>query len=297
MAPLGGTPTCHRPVRPSAVLHRGHQAGALDDDARLGVGALAQGAQRARGVGGGEEVRQRRRRAQQAQVDLDAVDAGLPQRLAEPGDGAGAVVGGGDDLGEQRVVRGGDVGAGLDPAVDAHALAGGQHHLRELAGAGAEARRRVLRVDAGLDGAAAHRHAAEPGPAAVATTDSEVLVEHRGVASCQAQHPRDEVDAGDGLGDRVLDLQAGVDLQERGLLPRGVVDELHGARRAVAHRRGEAAGAGVQLLADGVGQRRRGGLLDHLLVAPLQGAVAVAQGERRDRCRHRRPAPPRDGRR
>ena len=97
------------------------------------------------------------------------------------------------------------------------------------------------------------------------------------VALRQLQHPRDQVDARHGLGHRVLDLQAGVDLEERRLAAVDVVHVLDGARGPVGHRRGERPGGLVQHRADLVGKRGRRGLLDHLLVAPLQRAVAVAQ--------------------
>ena len=93
------------------------------------------------------------------------------------------------------------------------------------------------------------------------------------LAGGDAEHLADQVDAGDLLGDRVLDLQAGVDLEE--------------ADRAVAgHEELARAGADVAGLAEDrlgrlveardlvVGQVRRGRLLDELLVAALQRAVA-----------------------
>ena len=80
------------------------------------------------------------------------------------------------------------------------------------------------------------------------------------------------------LGDRVLDLQAGVHLHEEELVgPVGGDDELDGARagvvdaaRGVARRRADA-GPGRRV------QQRRRRLLDDLLVAPLQAALALAE--------------------
>ena len=66
------------------------------------------------------------------------------------------------------------------------------------AGSGQEAAARVLAVDAELEGVPAQRR---------------VVVAER-LAVGDAEHLADEVDAGDLLGDRVLDLQAGVDLEE-----------------------------------------------------------------------------------
>ena len=88
-----------------------------------------------------------------------------------------------------------------------------------------------------------------------------------------------EVDSGDELGDRVLDLDARVHLQEEEVavaveqaLDRAGADVAHGARRADRH----LPHARPQLGRDG----RRGRLLEHLLVAALQRAVALAEVDR-----------------
>lgn len=85
----------------------------------------------------------------------------------------------------------------------------------------------------------------------------------------------DQVDAVDGFGDGVFDLEAGVHLQEV-RLPVGD-EELDGAGAGVADGAGGGGGGLVQSLAQGVGQAGRGGFLDHLLVAALEGAVAGAE--------------------
>ena len=98
----------------------------------------------------------------------------------------------------------------------------------------------------------------------------------------------DEVDAAGLLGDRVLDLQAGVDLEE-GDRAVGADEVLDRAGAVVAGLRAD----GLRGLVDAgpllVGEERRGRLLDQLLVAPLQRAVAGADDDRR--CRGCRPAP------
>src|SRR5699024_3972665 len=91
--------------------------------------------------------------------------------------------------------------------------------------------------------------------------------------------PFHQVHAGDALGDRVLDLQAGIHLQEhRGMRPLLVDgdEELHGARTDVTDGLGHAAGRFVQALPQVVGQARCRGLLHDLLVAALDGTVAFA---------------------
>ena len=85
----------------------------------------------------------------------------------------------------------------------------------------------------------------------------------------------DDVDAGHHLGHAVLDLDAGVHLQEEVLAL--LEQSLDRARAGVADRRrglgGDLADLGPQLLVDGRGGR----LLDELLVAALERAVALAE--------------------
>src|SRR5206468_3278907 len=88
-----------------------------------------------------------------------------------------------------------------------------------------------------------------------------------------------EVDAGHRLGDGVLDLDARVHLDEVGL-PRCVDEELERADAAVpeAFRRVDRVplDAPTELLVNGNGGR----LFEHLLVAPLDGALALADADR-----------------
>ena len=78
-----------------------------------------------------------------------------------------------------------------------------------------------------------------------------------------------EVDAGRLLGDRVLDLQPGVDLEERdrAVLPD---EELDGAGVGVAGLRADPSGGVVQGRPLLVGEVRRGRFLDELLVPALK---------------------------
>ena len=74
----------------------------------------------------------------------------------------------------------------------------------------------------------------------------------------------------------MLDLKAGIDLHEEEVLRSGFDQELHRAGIAVAGRGGQADGGRLD---GGLGTGRQGGgrrLLDHLLVAPLDAAVAHA---------------------
>ena len=89
----------------------------------------------------------------------------------------------------------------------------------------------------------------------------------------------DQVDAVHQLGDRVLDLEAGVHLQEEEPVAVRVVEELDGAGSAVVDRRGGLARRLVQRTPGLLGQVRARRLLDDLLVAALDRAVALAEDE------------------
>src|SRR5256884_1068040 len=196
----------------------------------------------------------------QRHVGLDAFDHHFGQRILHARDGGLARVAVGDDLAHQRIVVGRDVVAGVDVAVDADAgttrgvpqpdRAGGWHE-----GLG------ILRVDAAFHGMTADLHVA--------------LRVRQTLAGGDQQLRLHQIDPGDQLGHRVLDLDAGVHLDEVELVI--LVQELHGAGTTVADR---AAGFHTALpheapLAHGDARCRR--LLDHFLVAPLHRAIALAQ--------------------
>ena len=112
----------------------------------------------------------------------------------------------------------------------------------------------------------------EPGLHGVAELGRAFAVE--GTAAGDEDLQLDQVDAGGDLGDRVLDLQPGVDLEEREDLLLRLVEVLDGAGAAVsggADKFGRHASKMVGLL---LGQYRGAGFLDHLLVPALDGAVA-----------------------
>ena len=84
----------------------------------------------------------------------------------------------------------------------------------------------------------------------------------------------DQVDAGDHLGDRMLDLDPGVDLDEVEVVV-GVDQELAGARVDVAGGLGEPDGGLAEFRTDFQRQGGRGRFLDELLMPALERAVAV----------------------
>ena len=203
---------------------------------------------------------------EEADVGGDAADAELQQRaprlLHRRLEGAAAT----GELGEHRVEVRADLGAGVRrTAVEAHARTAGGAVGGDLPGVGAEAVGRVLRGDPALEREAARVH----------HVLGEPEVGERGAG--RDQHLRlDEVDRGDLLGHGVLDLDAGVHLDED-VAPVRVEEELDGAGVLVADLAGEAHRVGAHPVPDLGVQARSRGDLDDLLVAALHGAVALVE--------------------
>ena len=170
----------------------------------------------------------------------------------------------GDELGDHRVIIDGDlvplVNARIDP--DSARVLVRRHEADEAAGGGQEVAERVLGVDPALDR-----------PAVAADL---LLSERQRFAGGDADHQLDKVEPGDHLGHRVLDLQARVHFQEEEALVLAD-DELDGAGGLVAHGPGQGDG----LLAHGPAGRLveewAGGLFEHLLMPPLDGALAFPE--------------------
>ncbi len=150
-------------------------------------------------------------------------------------------------------------------AVQADARAAGRAVGADPPGVGAEAVGRVLGGDAALQ-----RGAAQGDGLLGQTEVGECL------AGGDAQLGLDEVDVGDLLGHRVLDLDARVHLDED-VVAVPVEEELHGAGVAVADLPGEAHGVGADAVAQGGVEAGGGREFDHLLVAALHRAVPFEQ--------------------
>ncbi len=180
-----------------------------------------------------------------------------------PGPGQRLLAGGAvhDQLGQHRVELAADHRAGLHPGVQPHPGAAGRHELGHRTRGRQEAAAGVLAVDPELD-----RVPARGG----------VLGDVQGLAVGDLELLQHQVDAGGLLGDRVLDLQSGVDLEE-GDQPVLADQVLDGARAVVVRLLADPLGRLVDLLALRVGQERRGRLLHQLLVAALQRAVPGAR--------------------
>ena len=185
-------------------------------------------------------------------------DGGLPQGGAEPRKCFVSVAAPGDDLGDHRVVVGWDDIALRDTGVDADT--GAERELQQPHGArrGRKIVVGILRVEPGLDGVAELGGAFAGESTAAGDEDLQLH----------------QVDAGGGLGDRVLDLQPGVDLEEREDLLIRLVEELDGTGAAISGGADEFGRHGAQVVGLLLGEHRGAGFLDHLLVSALDGAVA-----------------------
>ncbi len=202
--------------------------------------------------------------AQEPGVGLHAQRHRPGERRAELAQGRGAVGAVGDDLGEHRVVQAADLGALGEPGVGAHAVTLWLAQPQHRAARGEEPARGVLRADPGLD--------RMPGQPDVVLGEGELL------PGRDPQLPLHQVHAGDQLGDRVLHLETGVHLHEvvRVRIAAGH-DELHRARAPVAAGAGRLDGRLPHRRPRLVVEEHAGRLLDDLLVAPLEGALALAE--------------------
>src|ERR1700722_20408738 len=148
----------------------------------------------------------------------------------------------------------------IDSGIDPDAQAAGRMVVHDLARRRPE-RHRIFGIDPAFDGMAVKFHF--------------VLRQCEVVAGGDADLLDDEVDVGDHLGHRMLDLDAGVHFDEVELAV--LVEEFDGADAEIfdlAHRLGDSF---ADLITHRGVERRRGAFLPDLLVAPLQRAVALAE--------------------
>ena len=133
-------------------------------------------------------------------VRRQAEDRRVRQRVVEAAQSLVAIGSPGDHLGQQRVVGGPDLGARQESRVDPHVRAARLRQAQDRAAGGQEARHRILGVHPRLDGVAGR---GEVG-----------LRERQRLAGGDAELQLHQVDSPHQLGDRVLDLEAGVHLHE-----------------------------------------------------------------------------------
>ena len=205
--------------------------------------------------------RNERRVLQNHAVERDdgghTLDAQLGQGAAGTLQGLLAIRAGHNQLGQHGVEVATDDVAGHETGIPSHAGAGGDVQLLDGAGGRHEGAARVLAVDAELEGVAAQHGVLLLN--LLAAGDAELLAH--------------QVETRNFLGDGVLHLQAGVDLEE-GDGAVGADQELAGTGALVAGLAQNRAGGLVEALGLLFAQVGGGCLLNELLVAALQGAVA-----------------------
>ena len=174
-----------------------------------------------------------------------------------------------DQLGQHGIKKGRHFDAALNPVIDAPPLAvgGGEDHLAQESGAGLELAGRILGIEAHLNGVAAGLQRGGQGRQIGQGTGA------------QLYHPAHQIHAVDLLGDAVLHLQPGIDLQKVEALALGIVDILHRPGAAITQALAQADGGLVQFVSGSFAQMGGRALLDHLLVAALGRAVALADGD------------------
>ena len=217
-----------------------------------------------RGMGGGLHVRRGQSRADEAEIGLDTGHRAGIERNAERMQRRGAIRSRGDHLGQERVVGRRDLGAALDPPVDPDPRR--PTDIGDPSRAGLKVACHVLGVDACL-------HRGTGGAGGTGTRQGVRIVVR------DAQHELDEVHAPHFLGHGMLNLKAGIDLEEHRLAPVDVIDELDRAGGAVPHRPAELFAGPGDDVAHRIGEVGRRRLLDHLLVAALQAAVPVPEND------------------
>jgi hypothetical protein len=178
---------------------------------------------------GGVLVVQKRRVFQQVldegDVGADAADAELAQGAVHPGDGGLGRRCPGGDLGQQAVIVAGDHAARISgAAVETDAHAGGRAIGGDAAVIGDEIVERILGGDPGLERVAVERDVVLRGLAGGLG---------EGLALGDLDLGLHDVDAGDLFGYGMLDLHAGVDLDEVEGAGIHVHQELYGARAFV----------------------------------------------------------------
>ena len=171
----------------------------------------------------------------------------------------------GDELADHRIVVHGDLRALENTRIATDTLAGRLDVLGELTEGRKEVTEGILGVDTALDGVTVLLE----GP--VLESVGELA------AGGDPEHLLDEILTGDHFGDRVLDLETGVHLEEVEVLVL-IAEHLDGTGGVVVdslgHHAGLLAHSGTGGFIDEAGRR----LLDDLLVTTLDGALSLGEG-------------------
>ena len=147
--------------------------------------------------------------------------------------------------------------------VDPQSAPRGPHGSTDAARAGAEVALRIFGVDAALDRAALQPEGGLIEAQAQARSDSDLF--------------GNQVDAGEGFGHRVFNLDAGIHFQEIVGVALKVDEKLHGARTAITEPLRKVNCGRVQPVSEVRRQSVRGRLLNELLIAALYRAIPLSQ--------------------
>ena len=201
----------------------------------------------------------------EGQRRLDTPDLGLIQGPAQPVDGVVATPGVDHDLGDEVVVLGGHLIPSLESRIDADARPTRHGPARQPAGRRSEVPAGIFGADANLDRVATGVGRPSRGPHC-----------RRGQwpSGGQLELLSDDVQAGDQFRDPVLDLKAGVDLQEEERSVRAT-QELCRCRVLESGRTRDPHGQLVKVHSISTGESGSRGLLDQFLVASLERAIPL----------------------
>ncbi len=186
----------------------------------------------------------------------------VTQRTGHAGDRRRAVGRVDDQLRQLRVVMDADLVAGGDPDIVADTGTGRRREEAQQSARRQETGRRILGVDPALDG--------------VATQRDLILGKGQALARRDGKLQLDEVQSGHQFGHRVLDLQAGIHLQEAEV-PGGIEQEFDRPGPDIADRPRRRDRRRAEPRPQSHIHGGRGRFLDDLLVATLDRALAFAQ--------------------
>ncbi len=207
---------------------------------------------------------------QKIQVGGQATDAKLAQRAIHARDGLRRRLSARGDFDQKRVKKRRDDGAAIGRAgIQAHAKTRCAAVGGDRAVIGREIVFRVFRSDAALQGVGEQSHLLLRGQARVFFAHARALAD--------ADLRFDNINAGDFFGDRMLDLDARIHLDEIVTAGVGIQQKLHRAGVRIAHLAAQFQGRFAQFVACGVVKIRGGRALHDFLVAPLHRAVAFKQ--------------------
>src|SRR6266851_967338 len=233
----------------------------LFDTGRCGEPGLQPLLEKARVEAAGHDIGIEGERCVERQGGRDADDLEAAQRRAKSCKAIGSVRAMHNQFAEQRVVERGHLIAVEQQRVEAYAVAGRCLEFFDDAGPWHEIPIRILRIDAAFDRVTPDRDL--------------VLANRKRQAAGDPQHLLDEVEAGDHLGNGMLDLDPRVDFDEVEGLRRLVIEIFDRSGALIADRAGERDGARAEFFPHAGRKPHRRRFFPDLLAAALQRTFAL----------------------